>query len=230
MIVSHKYRFIFLKTAKTAGTSIEIALSKFLGDQDIITPISSPDETIRRDLGYRGPQNYRVPLWQHSAVELARAIFLGKGKKFYNHMSAHEVRGMIGEKTWNDYYKFCFERNPFDRVISLYFWCHKSEPRPTLADFLEGPEIHLLTQRGIELYTDSIANVCVNRVGRYESLGADLEEIRLAVGLPESLDLPTAKAAHRTDRRHYSELIDVHCRKRIEAMFSRELSLWGYQF
>ena len=230
MIVSHKYRFIFLKTAKTAGTSIEIALSKFLGEQDIITPISAPDEVIRRDLGYHGPQNYRVPLRQHRPVELTRAIFLGRRKKFYNHMPAHEVRDMIGEKTWSDYYKFCFERNPFDRVISLYFWCHKSEPRPTLAEFLDGPEIHLLTQRGIDLYTDSTANVCVNRVGRYESLSADLEEIRLAAGLPESLLLPTAKAAHRTDRRHYSELIDAHCRRKIEAIFGRELSLWDYQF
>ena len=230
MIVSHKYRFIFLKTAKTAGTSIEIALSKYLGEQDIITPISAPDETIRRGLGYRGPQNYRVPLRQHSPVGLALAICLGRRKKFYNHMPSHEVRGLIGERTWNDYYKFCFERNPFDRVISLYFWCHKSEPRPTLAEFLDGPEIHLLTQRGIDVYTDSTGNVCVNRVGRYESLGEDLEEIRQAIGLPESLHLPMAKAAHRTDRRHYSELIDAHCRRKIEALFSRELSLWDYQF
>jgi hypothetical protein len=39
-----------------------------------------------------------------------------------------------------------------------------------------------------------------------------------------------AKASHRTDRRHYSELIDAHCRRKIEALFSRELSLWDYQF
>ncbi|MEL6382956.1 MAG: chondroitin 4-O-sulfotransferase, partial [Cyanobacteria bacterium J06626_18] len=31
MIISHEYKFIFLKTRKTAGTSIEIALSKFCG-------------------------------------------------------------------------------------------------------------------------------------------------------------------------------------------------------
>lgn len=230
MIVSHKYRFIFLKTAKTAGTSIEIALSKFVGAQDIVTPISAPDEAIRQRLGHCGPQNFRVPLSRHNALEKLSAVLIGRRKKFYNHMPAEEARSLVGNVTWSSYFKFCFERNPFDRVISLYYWCHKSEPRPSLAKFLEGPEVHLLTQRGLQLYSDSSGNICVDRVGRYENLNEELEEIRLRIGLPESLQLPMAKAAHRTDRRHYREVIDSACREKIEKIFSRELSLWNYQF
>ena len=48
MIISHKYKYIFLKTNKTAGTSIEIALSKHCDHNDIITPISAEDEAIRK--------------------------------------------------------------------------------------------------------------------------------------------------------------------------------------
>ena len=50
MIVSHRYRFIFLKTNKTAGASIEIALSRFCDSEDIITPLLPDDELIRSNL------------------------------------------------------------------------------------------------------------------------------------------------------------------------------------
>ena len=37
MIVSHKHKFIFFKTRKTAGSSIQVALAKHCGEDDIIT-------------------------------------------------------------------------------------------------------------------------------------------------------------------------------------------------
>jgi len=58
MILSKTNNYIFLKTTKTAGTSFEIALSKYVGPDDVVTPISEEDEATRAKLGYRGPQNY----------------------------------------------------------------------------------------------------------------------------------------------------------------------------
>ena len=58
MIISHKHQFIFIKTKKTAGTSIEIALSQFCGEKDIITTISEEDEQIRQELNFSSAQNY----------------------------------------------------------------------------------------------------------------------------------------------------------------------------
>ena len=55
MIVSHEHKFIFLKTKKTAGTSIELALSQLCGPDDIITPLTQIDEALRA--GGRGAQN-----------------------------------------------------------------------------------------------------------------------------------------------------------------------------
>jgi hypothetical protein len=47
MIVSHRHKFIFLKTKKTAGTSIELALSELAGPEDIVTPLTKIDEAQR---------------------------------------------------------------------------------------------------------------------------------------------------------------------------------------
>lgn len=48
MIVSHRHRFVFVKTRKTAGSSIEAALFPFLGPDDICTG-SERDGTPRRN-------------------------------------------------------------------------------------------------------------------------------------------------------------------------------------
>lgn len=47
MILSHDWRFIHLKTHKTAGTSVELSLSALCGPLDIITPTWGPEEDQR---------------------------------------------------------------------------------------------------------------------------------------------------------------------------------------
>lgn len=42
---------IFIEPREVAGTSFEIALSKYAMKHDIITPISPDDEATRRELG-----------------------------------------------------------------------------------------------------------------------------------------------------------------------------------
>ena len=48
MIISHHHKFVFVKTSKTAGTSIEWLLSLALKDGDCLTTI--PEEKQRKTL------------------------------------------------------------------------------------------------------------------------------------------------------------------------------------
>ncbi|MDX1711046.1 MAG: hypothetical protein R3316_07890 [Rhodovibrionaceae bacterium] len=48
MIVSHKHRFISVKTEKTAGTSIEAMLSPLCGPDDVVAPVHPPVEGTSR--------------------------------------------------------------------------------------------------------------------------------------------------------------------------------------
>jgi len=230
MIISHKYKFIFIKTNKTAGTSVEIALSRFCGARDIITPLAREDEEVRKDLGFPGPQHYLTPIWECNLGELRRYLQIGKRRpKFYNHISASLVRERIGERVWNRYYKFCFERNPWDRVLSLYYWRFKSEPRPTISEFLETHFPLLLKRRGIGLYTiDGV--VAVDRVCRFEDLSEELDVVRRQVGIAEKLDLPHAKSQYRKDKRSYREVLDAKQQAKIAELFSDEIRLFGYEF
>ncbi|PYL93687.1 MAG: hypothetical protein DMF14_00320 [Verrucomicrobia bacterium] len=48
MIISHKHKFIFIKTVKTAGTSLEVFLSQHCGPDDVLTPFAPPSRDTSR--------------------------------------------------------------------------------------------------------------------------------------------------------------------------------------
>lgn len=230
MIISHKYKFIFIKTNKTAGTSIEIALSKFCGPNDIITPISAEDEETRRNLGYPGPQNHQSPIWQYGVLDAIKWATKGKQKlRFYNHISANAVIALIGKEMWDSYYTFCFERNPWDRVISYYYWEHQSEPRPTIQEFISTNKIMVLKRGGYGNYTID-GNIVVDKVCKFENLSEELDAIRKLVGIPEQLELPRAKSGTRKDRRSYRDVLGEEDRTSISELFRDEIRMLGYEW
>ncbi len=155
MIVNHKYKFIFIKTRKTAGTSIEIALSQYCGDGDVITPITEEDERTRQELGFRGPQNYHVPSRSYSKSDLLTLLWNKRRKRFFNHSSALFIRENIGQEIWNSYFKSCFERNPFDKAISRYYRATR-EPRPEIYDHLLSTSIGSLSNWALFTVNDHV--------------------------------------------------------------------------
>jgi len=226
MIINHKYKFIFLKTRKTAGTSIEIALSQFCGANDIITRLHKESEPMRQALGFRGSQNRDVPLRFYSKFDWVKLLLFQKRKRFSNHVSAHFIRENIGEEIWNSYFKFCFERNPFDKAISRYYWS-TSEPRPEIYDYLLSARIDLLSNWDIYTVNDHVA---VDFVGRYENLTDDLAVVTEKIGIPGQLDLPRAKAGYRKNREHYRNVIDTQSRARIELVCAKEITAFNYSW
>lgn len=230
MIISHKYKFIFLKTSKTAGTSIEIALSRFCGPDDIITPVSPADEKIRREFGYTEPQNHTSPIWGYTIGDIIKMIYKRRKKiRFYNHIPAKKVKTYIGKAVWDSYYKFCFERNPWDRVVSQYFWRNKSEPRPPISEFLTSKHIRILKKRGFGVYTIN-GSVAVDKICKFENIDEELETIRKKLGIPEMLVLPRAKSGYRENNRNYRDILTDDDKNTIARIFQEEIQLLGYEW
>jgi hypothetical protein len=229
MILSHKYKFIFIKTAKTAGTSVEVFLSKYCGPQDVVTPIV-PAVLGHRPRNYEGfinpiPEIVARPGKFFSAVRHAMTSYT----KFYNHMPAREVKNRVPVDVWKSYYKFCVERNPWDKVLSHYHM-HAARERGGLS--LDAYLARGRFPMNFFRYTDrSGKKVIVDRVVRYENLLAELAEIfaQLKIPFEGTLDV-AAKSEYRQDRRPYQEIFSEGQREVVDKAFAKEIELHGYRF
>ena len=228
MIVSHKHRFIFLKTKKTAGTSIELALSRICGDDDIIAPLAEREEVLRTE---RGAQNWRLHGWWDSPRSLFKRRwfkFTAEDYGFYNHMPAVEARALLNDdKIWRSYFKFAFDRNPWDRQVSFYHQRYRRRPAPpAFDDFLRFDRRARLNN--YDIYSLN-GEVCVDFVGRYENLAEDFGRVLGEIGVDKQIELPHVKSFTKV-RIPYQSYYTDESRAVVGDWYAREIALLGYAF
>lgn len=237
MIVSHKNKFIFIKSAKTAGTSLEVALGRICGKDDIITPLTPNNSRFDSHTYHHEPRN---------------------NEGFTNHMTTDEIRNRVGKEVWNSYLKVTVVRNPWDLVVSRYYW-EKAQLwynlKQNLRNILREP-LNLVRYRRLmyrlklilaltsfstfilfyrrdwtnsRFYFDSDGKPCCDIYIRYEQFddGIKLLENRLGIELGE---LPHLKDKTRKPRKHYSQHYCSWQKRRIEKLFKQEIDFFGYTF
>lgn len=242
MIICHTHRFIFIKTRKTASSSVEIGLSRACAGDDVVTPLSvqSGDEALRAQEGGFGPANWLKDIGEHRSLrEWRRLLFRGqRAQRFAPHTTLAELQTLVPADTLDSYLKFTLERNPWDRAVSRYFWQkHRWERNghtgfPTLSEylrFLERDKPHWLSNWGHYTIDGRIA---VDRVLRYENLSSELATLQADLAIGASIALPArrAKGGYRSDRLHYSELLSDHDRRLVRRVCAPEIEAFGYRF
>jgi hypothetical protein len=231
MIISHQHKFIFLRIPKTASTSIQIALAAVCGPEDVLSGEKIKDGHTEVGKHYTPQQNLPHHWRNYTLKDWHQLIFKRKPIN-YVHARANQAIKIAGKDNWKRYFKFCFVRNPFDRIISQYYWATKNweqkykTPTPAFNDWIYTiPKSKISTWSRYTIHN----HIAVNFIGRYESLGADLGHITNQLNLPE-LPIQKTKTTIRKDHRHYSEVISPSCRRYIEKVCRKEMKAFDYSW
>ncbi|MFT6906957.1 MAG: hypothetical protein ACJAS1_003630 [Oleiphilaceae bacterium] len=219
MLVSHRKKFIFIKTAKTAGTSVEVFFEKYCFPEGEWVLSHRREEYVNSDTGIVG--------------------FRGNGKgdeKFYNHMPARKLYDELGDDIWEQYFKFSTIRNPFDKMVSAYFHFEKYQNRDKyLSDNLtDVKRFQDWVKGGGKILDKDIyminGKVAVDHFIRYEHLKDDIEEVCKKLNLDYDLDdLPNLKAEHRDRSLPYRSFYDSETEKLVRELYDFEIEYFGYE-
>ena len=227
MIISHSHHFIFIKTAKTAGTSIVTYLADQCVDGDLVTPLGRKDRKEARQDGYTTPRGVRTALAMASLWWWRpRAAWFGNSDRKKN-LIAKDIAQFAGAETWQNYYKFCFERNPYDKAVSLYYFHgRKFTEKIDINEYI----INAGDRKLSNWYMYTIDNqVAVDHIYRFENLASEMGSISQKFGL-SIVKFPHAKTSTNTKKEHYSKLLNREARLRIEEACANEIEYMQYRW
>lgn len=220
MIVSHNFKFIFVHVSKTGGSSIQ--------EQ------------------FRKVNNWQVDVAGKSR-EQAQRLLDDHYKYAFNHYSFAQIKYLWGALTYAEYFKWAVIRNPFDRVISAYYFHkYKSEVEndaasqevlgntTSLEEFICNKQEHLGTKQVDMLSIDGIIDCTVYRFedGLDNAVRRASTHINNVFPNFPIMEKLTARelTQHRTDRRHYREVITPECRAIIEGKYKEDFETFGYMW
>lgn len=220
MLVSHRKKFVYTKTVKTAGTSVKSFFEKFC----------MPDGEWAFQ---RGREQY--------VSETGIIGFRGNdhtGRKWYNHMPALEVKNNLGPEIWNSYFKFCCIRNPWDKMVSAFFNFYlklkgimpdsDDEKIGCFRDWIKRNRAYLLYD-GDRYLIDGLA--CVDYIIRYEDIENGVRDVCRIIGVDSgSIELPKMKANFRDSQLPYAAFYDSESMKIVKDRYAFEIVTFRYTF
>jgi len=239
MIVSNSYKFIFAKTRKVAGSSIELKLSEFLGPGDMMTDLQERDGGSDLTRGIRKFRHVRMPASGFLPVRLSQHAPITRAYRAFGRQVSDHIVATV-------------ERNPWDRAVSAFFWAqrrkdYRAQPfevqqaafkdyifrygAPSFRARLSGHYKHRVLSHKYIYTIDGVA--MTDFLIRYECLAEDLLAFGEKIGLPGPLVLEgvSAKAQLRPKKtKAYQAMYDDETRDFVGELSKWEIDAYGYDF
>lgn len=237
MIISFKYKFIFIKTYKTAGSSIENYLYPYLNDKDILAPT----------IDYKG-----INCWgdfetknikDHFGEEFLRNKINGR-LKYFAHMPIWLVKERLkplSEKInydiFENFYKFGVIRNPFDTIVSHYYWQNSKDNKNgkliSINEILKELNSNIYPQYGLlnlnKFMDKNYEGILCNKIIKYEDLNKELSIVfkKLGINFGGKLEIFKKKS---NKRKHYKNYFDKDSQKVIADIFRKDFDMFNYRY
>lgn len=219
MLISHRHKFIFLKTHKTASTSVEAALEPFCTPDGHVPEHRQAE--ISSDRGYvSGRMGGQTP------DDFLRA-----------HAGARMIEGKVGRKVFTTYTKVYTIRNPYDKVVSWFWHVMPEETVTRLSEsfddtrqlFADWLQMRPVLPVDTSIYSASKGVFAAETI-RFEQLKQDLPAFGRKIGVDIDMDqLPRWKSGTRGHKdRSFEEYYTPHLRKIIRQKFAFDFKNFGY--
>lgn len=213
VLISHRYKFIYIKNIKVAGTSVESFFEKYC---------------INPNIEYVKTQRINTKISKYGLIGF-RGIESDKKKfkntlGFTNHMGCKGLKNKIPPNIYNNYIKFCVIRNPYDKMVSKYFF---SKSELSFKEFCKKAKCV-----NINRYTINGKNQC-NILIRFENLKEDIIKICKILGIKDydiDNDLPNYKSQNRNEKKHYSYYYDEETKNIVYNKHKSEFIRYKYKF
>ena len=154
-----------------------------------------------------------------------------------NHIPSSFIKDNFPEY-FNDYFKFTFVRNPWDRMVSIWrmsFSYHHNTPDfknyvksiPTfewmeVSDF-EKPQNEVWLHKYSSMYEFTQGS---DFIGKLENLQEDFNTVCDKIGIPRQQLPHKNKSKHK----HYTEYYDDETREIVAEKYAKDIEYFGYEF
>lgn len=219
MLISHEHKFIYLKTRKTASTSVEGVLELLCTPKGHVPEHKQAE--LKTDIGYvAGRAGGQKP------TDFLQA-----------HSTANEVRNKLGNGIFESYRKVYTVRNPFDKVVSWFWHVMPEETNDRLSQDFDATRVlfndwlQMRPNLPIDLqYYKTKQGFFEAHVIRYENITEGIRQF--ADALRTDIDLSTMPAWKSQVRAHKERSFDDYYQPKtrdiVRKLFAHDFETFNY--